>query len=344
VSGAGAADVTVHVVTGGAGFIGSHLVKRLLEEDPAAVVHVVDCLTYAGCLENLDPVRDDRRLRFHRVDVADARALEAALPPRADLVFHLAAESHVDRSLDGASAFARTNVLGTLAVLEWGASHGAPRHVQVSTDEVYGTLGPDDPPWTEGTPLAPRNPYAATKAAADLLALAHARSFGRDVVVTRCGNNYGPNQHPEKMVPTAILSALAGEPVPLYGDGLHARDWIHVRDHVEGLVAAARRGRAGEVYHLGGAGDRRNVDVAKEILAAAGRDATLLRSVPDRPGHDRRYALDARKAATDLGVRPTIPFGRGLAETVAWYRANGPWVAAARARAPALARGLAARP
>jgi dTDP-glucose 4,6-dehydratase len=333
--------VTVAVVTGGAGFIGSHLVKRLLDRDPGATVHVVDCLTYAGCLENLDPHRADPRLVFHRVDVADAEGLARALPGRVDVVYHLAAESHVDRSLDGAFPFAKTNVMGTLAVLEWGASRGAPRHVQVSTDEVYGTLGPSDRPWTEASPLAPRNPYAATKAAADLVALAHARSFGRDVVVTRCGNTYGPNQHPEKMVPTAILAALAGQPVPVYGDGLHVRDWIHVRDHVEGLVAAATAGRSGEVYHLGASSDRPNLDVARAVLARVGRDASLLRSVPDRPGHDRRYALDPSKAAEELGFRARVPFEEGLAETVAWYREHAAWVAAARTRAPAMRRGLA---
>jgi dTDP-glucose 4,6-dehydratase len=334
--------VTVCVVTGGAGFIGSHLVRRLLSDEPETTVHVVDCLTYAGCLENLDPLRDDPRLVFHRVDVAEGEALARALPRGADVVFHLAAESHVDRSLDGAFPFARTNVLGTLAVLEWGAAHGAPRHVQVSTDEVYGALGPHDAPWTEDGALAPRNPYSATKASADLLALAHARSFGRDVVVTRCGNNYGPNQHPEKMVPTAVLCALAGEPVPLYGDGLHVRDWIHVDDHVSGLLAAARRGRRGEVYHLGAGGDRRNVEVARAVLEAAGRDPSAVRAVPDRPGHDRRYALDASKARRELGFSPRVGFPEGLAATVRWYREHPAWVAAARARAPAMRRGLVA--
>jgi dTDP-glucose 4,6-dehydratase len=331
--------VSVVVVTGGAGFIGSHVVRRLVEAG-GADVHVVDCLTYAGCLENLDPVRDHPRLRFHRVDVADGAALERALPARADLVLHLAAESHVDRSLDGGGAFARTNVLGTLAVLEWGAAHGAPRHVQVSTDEVYGSLGPGDAPWTEASPLAPRNPYAATKAAGDLLALAHARSFGRDVVVTRGGNTYGPNQHPEKMVPTAVLSALAGEPVPLYGDGLHVREWMHVADHADGILAAARRGRSGEVYHLGGGGGRPNAEVARAVLLACGREPTLVRAVPDRPGHDRRYGVDAGKARGELDVAPRVGFEDGLRETVAWYRANAAWVASARARAPALRRGL----
>ena len=289
--------VTTWIVTGGAGFIGCRVVRRLLEEEPDARVHTVDCLTYAGSLENLAGAMGDPRHAFHRVDVADRKALEDALPPRADVVLHLAAESHVDRSLDGGGEFARTNVLGTLCVLEWGAAHGAPRHVQVSTDEVYGSLEAGAPPWTESQPLAPRNPYAATKAAADLLALSHHRSFHRDVVVTRCGNTYGPHQHPEKLVPTAILAASAGDSIPLYGDGAQRRDWVHVEDHAAGILAAARRGKAGEVYHLHGGEERTNRDVAEAVLAALRLDPARTRSVADRPGHDRRYALDAVEGA-----------------------------------------------
>jgi dTDP-glucose 4,6-dehydratase len=332
--------VATWIVTGGAGFIGCRVVRRLLEGDPAARVHTVDCLTYAGSMDNLTEATKDPRHAFHRVDVADRKALEAELPPRADVVLHLAAESHVDRSLDGAGLFARTNVLGTLCVLEWGAAHGAPRHVQVSTDEVYGSLDAGAPPWTEAQPLAPRNPYATTKAAGDLLALAHHRSFGREVVVTRCGNTYGPNQHPEKLIPTAILCASSGEPIPLYGDGRQKRDWVHVEDHAAGILAAAKRGRAGEVYHLHGGEERTNRDVAAAVLAALHLDPKLTKSVPDRPGHDRRYALDASKARRELSLQTPVPFQRGVAETVAWYGENAAWVAAARARAPALRRGL----
>jgi dTDP-glucose 4,6-dehydratase len=332
--------VSTWIVTGGAGFIGSRVVELLLERDPAARVHTVDALTYAGSLDNLAGPMKDPRHAFHRVDVADPEGLAAELPPRADVVLHLAAESHVDRSLDGGGDFARTNVLGTLCVLEWGAAHGAPRHVQVSTDEVYGSLEAAAPPWTETQPLAPRNPYAATKAAGDLLALSHHRSFRRDVVVTRCGNTYGPRQHPEKLIPTAVLSAQGGAPIPLYGDGSQRRDWVHVDDHAAGILAAARRGIAGEVYHLHGGDERTNRDVAEAVLAALGLDPARTVSVADRPGHDRRYALDPAKARRDLGLSPTVAFPAGIAATVRWYRENAPWVAAARARAPAMRRGL----
>jgi dTDP-glucose 4,6-dehydratase len=335
--------MSIWVVTGGAGFIGSRVVRALLEGEPGALVHTVDVLTYAGCLENLDGVIGHARHAFHRVDVADAEGLERALPARADVVLHLAAESHVDRSLDGAAAFARTNVLGTLALLEWGARHGSPRHVQVSTDEVYGTLGPADVPWTETSPVSPRNPYAATKAAGDHLALAHHRSFGREVVVTRGANTYGPRQHPEKLLPTAILSAAAGRPVPLYGDGRQVRDWLHVDDHAAGILAAAKRGRAGEVYNLPGIGERENRELVATLLGTMGRDRSATTSVPDRPGHDRRYALDGAKARRELGFEPRTPLERGLSEAVAWYAANGPWVEAARARTPSMKRGLGAR-
>jgi dTDP-glucose 4,6-dehydratase len=332
--------VSTWIVTGGAGFIGSHVVRRILRDEPDARVHTVDVLTYAGTLDNLEGVLDDPRHAFHRVDVVDRAALDASLPARADVVLHLAAESHVDRSLDGAAAFARTNVLGTIAVLEWGSAHGAPRHVQVSTDEVYGSLAPGEAPWTEASPLRPRNPYSATKAAADLVALAHHASFARDVVVTRGSNTYGPRQHPEKLLPTAILCAEAGRPVPLYGDGRQVREWLHVEDHAAGIVLAAKRGRAGEVYDLASADERENRTLVAALLRAMGRDEEAVVSVADRPGHDRRYAMSGEKARRDLGFSPSVPLEKGLAETARWYAAHGPWVEAARARTPEMRRGL----
>lgn len=323
------------LVTGGCGFIGSNLVRHLLDEGDDVRIVNLDLLTYAGNPENLTDVEDDVRYRFVRGDVCDG-SLVRDLVADADAVLHLAAESHVDRSIEDAAPFIRTNVLGTQVLLDAAVETGLERFVHVSTDEVYGELpwrdpaeapphGDDAPLFTEETPLAPRSPYSASKAAADHLALAAHATHGLDVVVTRSSNNYGPYQFPEKLIPLMITRALRGRELPVYGDGLHVRDWIHVRDHCRGLLAALERGRAGRVYNFGGRSERKNRDVVEAIVEAVGADPGLVTSVPDRPGHDRRYAMDVGRAEAELGWRPRTDFDEGLRATVRWYRENEAW-------------------
>jgi dTDP-glucose 4,6-dehydratase len=324
------------LVTGGCGFIGSNLVRRLLDLHPGDEVVNLDLLTYAGSGGNLDDLAGHPRYRLvkgdvcalHRAGDLDDRIARGGF--RA--VFHLAAESHVDRSALEAVDFVRTNVQGTQAVVDWCRAGGARRLVHVSTDEVYGSLGARGR-FRETTPLDPNSPYAASKAASDLLVLAAVRTHGRavlDAVVTRCSNNYGPWQFPEKFIPLMISNATDGEPLPVYGDGRQVRDWIHVDDHVSGLLAAFERGRAGEVYNLGGSAERENIRVAEAILDLLGRPRSLLRHVEDRPGHDRRYAIDSRKARRELGWKPSRRFERGLRDTVRWYREHESWWRAIR--------------
>lgn len=318
------------VVTGGAGFVGSNLVRWLLEHRPGLRVLTLDALTYAGNLENLAGVLDDPRHRFERADVCDAERLTRIFADyQPDAVLHLAAESHVDRSLFGPADFVRTNVQGTATVLDVARAHGDPRVVVVSTDEVYGSLGPGGK-FREDTPLAPSSPYSASKAAADLLALAYHHSFGQDVVVTRCSNNYGPHQFPEKLLPLMISRALGDEPLPVYGDGRHVRDWIHVEDHCSGIVLALERGARGRVYNLGGDAERENLAVVRQVLAELGKPESLVRFVADRPGHDRRYAIDATKVRGELGWAPRETFATGIERTVRWYLDNAEWVAQVR--------------
>jgi dTDP-glucose 4,6-dehydratase len=324
------------LVTGGCGFIGSNLVRLLLDRFPHEEVWNLDLLTYAGSGGNLDDLRGHPRYRLVAGDVCGLAAPGSLHPRLAEggfrAAFHLAAESHVDRSTVEAVDFVRTNVLGTQAVVDWTRAGGARRLVHVSTDEVYGSLGARGR-FRETTPLAPNSPYAASKAAADLLVLAAVRTHGAgtlDAVVTRCSNNYGPWQFPEKLIPLMATNAFDGEPLPVYGDGRQVRDWIHVEDHCLGLVAAFERGRTGEVYNFGGSAERENLDVVKAILAAAGRPESLVRHVEDRPGHDRRYAIDASRARRELGWRPRRRFERGLRETLDWYRANEKWWRAIR--------------
>jgi dTDP-glucose 4,6-dehydratase len=311
------------LVTGGAGFIGSNLVRHLLARRPRCEVVNLDSLTYAGNLDNLTDLDRHPRYRFVRGDIADPAAVRRAMAG-CDGVFHLAAESHVDRSIEGSLPFLRTNVSGTGVLLEEAARVGVKRFVHVSTDEVYGSLGPRGR-FTERTPLAPNSPYAASKAASDLLVRSFHVTHGVPAIVTRCCNNYGPYQFPEKFIPLMILRALAGEPLPIYGDGKYVRDWIHVEDHCAALVRVLERGRPGEIYNIGSAATRRNLDVAHRILDLTGRPRTQLHHVVDRPGHDRRYAIDARKLRGDLGWKPAWGFERGLRETVSWYRANERW-------------------
>ncbi|MFD8147117.1 dTDP-glucose 4,6-dehydratase [Streptomyces sp. NPDC059708] len=314
------------LVTGAAGFIGSHFVRMLLQGEEAAgerhLVTAVDSLSYAGNLENLAPVRDSEGLRFERGDVTDA-ALMDRLAAGQDAVVHFAAESHVDRSIDGARDFVLTNVLGTQTVLDAALRGGVGRVLHVSTDEVYGSIASGS--WPEEHPLEPNSPYAASKAASDLVALAYHRTHGLDVRVTRCSNNYGPYQFPEKVIPLFVTNLLRGLDVPLYGDGLSVRDWLHVDDHCRGILLALEHGRAGEVYNIGGGTELTNRELTGLLLEACGAGPERVRYVADRKGHDRRYSVDCGKARRELGYEPRRDFARGLAETVAWYRENRSW-------------------
>jgi len=313
-------------VTGGCGFIGSNFIRHMLVTHSGATICNVDLLTYAGNPENIADLEDGRRLRTLRADIADEPLMMDLLAEGFDAVVNFAAESHVDRSIESARDFIRTNVAGTQVLLETSRKCHVPLFLQISTDEVYGALDLGDPSrFTESTPLAPTSPYAASKAAADLLVLAAFRTFRQPVVVTRCSNNYGPYQFPEKFLPQMILNALQGKPLPIYGDGLYVRDWIHAEDHCRAIEAALLRGKPGEIYNVGGDSERPNIEVAREILRLTGRPESLLARVTDRPGHDRRYAVDAGKLARDLSWRPAIPFAEGLASTVRWYQENEPW-------------------
>ncbi|MDX3798219.1 dTDP-glucose 4,6-dehydratase [Streptomyces sp. AK04-3B] len=310
------------LVTGGAGFIGSEYVRQRLSADPAARVTVLDKLTYSGVEANLASVAKAPGYTFVRGDVCDPDVVDQVMAGQ-DAVVHFAAESHVDRSIEGAGPFVRTNVLGTQVLLDAALRHGVGRFVQVSTDEVYGSIGEGS--WTESHPLAPNSPYSASKAGADLLALAHHRTHGLDVVVTRCTNNYGPYQFPEKVVPLFVTRLLDGKPVPLYGDGRNVRDWLHVSDHCRGIDLVLRGGRAGEVYHIGGGVELSNHKLTGLLLDALGADWDRVEHVPDRKGHDLRYSLDDSKIREELGYAPQTPLTEGLADTVAWYRAHRSW-------------------
>lgn len=317
-------------VTGGAGFIGSAFVRLALTELPACRIVNFDALTYAGNLDNLHGV-DDRRHRFVRGDVADRAAVLAALEAGTDAVIHFAAESHVDRSIASADVFLRTNILGTQALLDAARERRVGRFVFVSTDEVMGSLPEDDTAYfTEASPYAPNSPYAASKAAAEHLVRAAHQTFGLDTVVTRCGNNYGPRQFPEKLIPLILANACRDEPIPVYGDGRNVRDWIYVDDHCRAILGLLHKGETGGVYNIGARNVRTNLDVVEAILHAVGKPRSLIRFVKDRPGHDRRYAIDPTKLERHLGWQPAETWESGLAETVRWYRQNAAWVERAR--------------
>jgi dTDP-glucose 4,6-dehydratase len=313
------------LVTGGCGFIGTNLVRLLLAERPGWRVVNLDKLTYAGNAENLADLEGNPRYRFVRGDIANGELVaEIVRSERIDAVMHLAAESHVDRSILAPAVFIETNVRGTQVLLEAARELRVKRFLHVSTDEVYGSLGPTGL-FTEETPLAPSSPYSASKAGSDLLALAYAHTFGMEVVVTRCSNNYGPWQFPEKLIPLMIANALEDKPLPVYGDGQNVRDWIHVEDHCRGLLAALGGGQRGQVYNFGAASERRNLEIVKAVLALVGKPESLIQFVKDRPGHDRRYAIDAAKAHRELGWAPRHRFEDALAATVTWYRAHRDW-------------------
>ena len=339
------------LVTGGAGFIGSNFVLSWIETEKTPVINL-DLLSYAGNPENLSPLKGDDRHQLVRGDIGD-QALVASLlethQPRA--IVHFAAESHVDRSIASPEAFIRTNVLGTFTLLDqaktyWGglneSDKGAFRFLHVSTDEVYGTLGPDDPAFSEITPYAPNSPYAASKAASDHLVRAYHHTWGFPSLTTNCSNNYGPFQFPEKLIPLMILNALEGKPLPVYGDGMNVRDWLFVEDHCSAIRAVLANGRIGQTYNIGGNSERANIDVVTAICdlvdemrpgAGAASRRELIRYVKDRPGHDRRYAINAAKLASELAWKPSAEFEAGLRKTVRWYLDNSAWVESVRSGA-----------
>ena len=326
------------LVTGGAGFIGSHFVRTILSKgypglDGAEVV-VLDALTYAGNRANLDPVADTDRLTFVHGDILDVDVVDS-LVAEADAVVHFAAESHVDRSITGARDFVMPNVVGTQTLLDAALRHRLGRFVHVSTDEVYGSI--DEGSWPETHPLEPNSPYAASKASSDLIARSYARTHGLDVLVTRCSNNYGPYQFPEKVIPLFVTNLIDGATVPLYGDGLNVRDWLHVDDHCRGIALVLAGGRGGEVYNIGGGTELTNRELTELLLEKTGTDWSRVVPVEDRKGHDRRYSVDISKISAELGYEPLVPFEQGLADTVSWYRDNRSWWEPLKARA-ALAR------
>ena len=314
------------LVTGGAGFIGSHYVRGVLGDAwggarPDEVV-VLDRLTYAGNPANLDPVRGDARFRFVHGDILD-RPLVDSLVAEADAVVHFAAESHVDRSILGAADFVMTNVVGTQTLLDAAREHGVAKFVHVSTDEVYGSISAGS--WAEDEPLQPNSPYSASKASSDLLARAYFRTHGVPVCVTRCSNNYGPYQFPEKVIPLFVTNLMDGLEVPLYGEGTNVRDWLHVDDHCRGVHLVLEGGRPGEVYNIGGGTELTNKELTGLLLEALGAGWDRVRSVTDRLGHDLRYSVDITKIGTELGYAPRVPFADGLAATVEWYRTHRDW-------------------
>ena len=313
------------LVTGGAGFIGSNFVRYFLRTHPDVKVVNFDKLTYAGNLENLTDVAEDTRYRFVRGDICNQAEVEAAFKEHGiDTVVHFAAESHVDRSILGATVFIQTNVFGTSVVLEVAKDLGVERFLHVSTDEVYGSLDATGK-FVETTPLHPNSPYAASKASSDLIALAYQHTHGVPVVVTRCSNNYGPYQFPEKLIPLMIVNALNNKPLPVYGDGLNVRDWLYVEDHCSAIDVVLGKGKVGEVYNIGGNNEWKNIDIVKLILKTLGKPETLIGFVKDRLGHDRRYAMDASKISRELGWRPEHRFEDGILATIQWYLDHQSW-------------------
>jgi dTDP-glucose 4,6-dehydratase len=313
------------LVAGGAGFIGSNFIRYILASHDDWQIVNVDKLTYAGNLANLEDVEKDERYRFVRADICDAKGIESIVAEgEPDAIVNFAAETHVDRSIEDPSLFLRTNVQGAQVLLEAARRHGVARLVQISTDEVYGSLGATGK-FSEDSPLRPNSPYAASKTAADLLVRAYFKTYGLPAIVTRCSNNYGPYQFPEKIIPFFVTLLKQDKPVPVYGDGMNVRDWIHVDDHSRAVEAVLLRGRPGEVYNVGGGNERTNIEITKLLLAAMGKPESLLKFVPDRPGHDRRYAIDDTKIRKELGVAPRVPFEEGIRETVRWYLENEPW-------------------
>jgi dTDP-glucose 4,6-dehydratase len=315
------------LVTGGCGFIGSNFIRYILKHYKPAYITNVDALTYAGNLENLSGVAEENgdHYEFFKADIADPDQMDTLMTEHQFYaMINFAAESHVDRSINSPQNFIHTNVVGTGVLLDAVRRHGVQRFVQISTDEVYGSLGPTGK-FTRESPLVPSSPYSASKAGADLLALAYFKTFEQDVIVTRCSNNFGPYQFPEKLIPLMIIKAMRDEPLPVYGDGLNVRDWIHVDDHCAAIVAALFEGEAGTIYNFGGDGELTNLEVVKLILSQLGKPESLISFVTDRLGHDRRYAIDSSLTKKELNWKPRHDFRKGLQETIEWYRRNQSW-------------------
>lgn len=312
-----------YLVTGGAGFIGSNFIYHILATRPDTAVVNLDVLTYAGNLENLAALQTDPRYRFVKGDITNASLIDV-LVAECDAIVHFAAESHVDRSILGPEAFVRTNVIGTFTLLEAARKHHKRFH-HVSTDEVFGSLTPDAPAFHETTPYDPRSPYSASKAGSDHLVRAYHHTYGLPVTISNCSNNYGPYHFPEKLIPLAITNLLEGKKVPVYGDGVQVRDWLYVEDHARAIALILEKGRIGETYCIGGNGERENIWIVKELLRLLGKDESSIEYVKDRPGHDRRYAIDFSKIKTELGWQPSVSLEEGLAQTVEWFKANENW-------------------
>ncbi len=313
------------LVTGGSGFIGSNFIKHILGAHQDVRVINFDALTYAGNPDNLAELTHEPRYSFRRGDITSGVDVGAVMPG-VQYVVHFAAESHVDRSIEGPEVFTRTNTLGTQILLDHARANGIAQFVHVSTDEVYGSLGTEGY-FTEDTPLAPNSPYSASKAGSDLLVRAYHHTFGFPGVITRCSNNYGPYQFPEKLIPLMISNALDNKPLPVYGDGMNVRDWLYVEDHCRAIDAVLFRGKAGEVYNIGGKNEWHNIDIVKLILRELGKPETLIRFVEDRPGHDRRYAIDPAKISQELGWEPAVKFEDGIKATIRWYLGHKEWIA-----------------
>ena len=316
------------VVTGGAGFIGANFIFYQLKHHPKDRIICFDKLTYAGNKSTLEPILENKNFRFVQGDIADKEAVDHLFAEeKPDIVVNFAAESHVDRSIDDLSIFLQTNIIGTQVLMDACRKHGIKRFHQISTDEVYGDLPIDRPDlfFTEDTPVHASSPYSASKAGADLIVLAYYRTFGLPVSITRCSNNYGPYQHPEKLIPLIICHALSDETIPVYGDGKNVRDWLYVEDHCAAVDLVMRKGRAGEIYNIGGHNERSNLDIIKTILKLAGKPESLIEFVEDRPGHDRRYGIDYSKIHGELGWRPQTDFKDGIKQTVEWYLNNKEW-------------------
>ncbi|GAW31241.1 dTDP-glucose 4,6-dehydratase [Carboxydocella sp. JDF658] len=311
------------LVTGGAGFIGSNFIRYMLKKYPEVRIVNLDKLTYAGNLENLRDIEDNPNYRFVKGDIADPVVVDQ-LAAEVDYIVNFAAESHVDRSIEDPSIFIKTNVMGTQVLLDAAKKHGIEKYLQISTDEVYGSLGPTGY-FTEETPLAPNSPYSASKAGADLLVRAYHETYGLPTLITRCSNNYGPYQYPEKLIPFFIKRALADEYLPVYGDGMNIRDWLHVEDHCRAIDLVLQKGRIGEVYNIGGNNERTNIEITRLILQELNKPESLIKFVQDRLGHDRRYAIDASKIKTELGWQPEYTFEQGIKETIKWYLENRKW-------------------